>query len=101
MAGPEIVDTAMVAQIASRIEGLNRSLNELMLSSKTTIESLASTWEGEAANATISSYKEFSTKYFQNYYDTIDGYVKFLRTNVDTGFTETENSNTSLADAFK
>lgn len=101
MAGQIKVNTDQVAQIASNIEGLNKKLNEQLTLSQTTIKNLANTWEGEASNATVSSYNDFAAKYFQNYYDIIDNYVKFLRTNVDKGYFDTETSNTSLADAFK
>ncbi|NLM34496.1 MAG: WXG100 family type VII secretion target [Clostridiales bacterium] len=95
------VDTQMVAQIATKIEDLNKKLNEELQNSKTTVNGLANIWEGEASQATISSFNEFANKYFQNYYDVVQSYVSFLRSNVDTGYTETETANKSLADAFK
>lgn len=95
------VNTQMVAQIATKIEDLNKKLNDELENSKTTVNNLANIWEGEASQATISAFNEFSTKYFQSYYNTIQSYVSFLRTNVDTGYTETETTNKSLADAFK
>ena len=49
----------------------------------------------------ISSFDEFSDKYFQSYYDIIDNYVKFLRNTVVQGYETTESTNTSLADQFK
>jgi len=101
MAGQIKVNTDQVAQIAINIENLNKKLNDELINSKTTFNNLSNTWEGEASQATISSFNEFATKYFQNYYDVIDNYVKFLRTNVDAGYFETETNNTTLADAFK
>ena len=102
MAGNSIrVNTDQVAQIASSIEGLNKRLTEELTNSKTTIDQLANIWEGEAAQATISSFDEFAAKYFQNYEDVITQYVQFLRTNVEQGYFETETQNISLADAFK
>ena len=101
MAGQIRVNTDQVAQIASSIEGLNKKLDEELKNSQTAIKALASTWEGEASQATISAYDSFAAKYFQNYYDIIDSYVKFLRTNVETGYFDTETTNNTLADAFK
>lgn len=101
MAGQIKVNTDQVAQIANTIEGLNKKLDEQLKNSQSTIKNLTNTWEGEAAQSTVSSFDSFAAKYFQNYYDIIDGYVKFLRTNVDAGYFETETANTSLADAFK
>ena len=101
MAGQIRVNTDQVAQIASNLENLNRKLETELTTSQATIKGLSSTWEGEASQETISSFNSFATKYFQNYYDVLDNYVKFLRTNVDAGFFDTESSNTGLSDAFK
>lgn len=102
MAGNSIrVNTDQVAQIASNIENLNKRLTEELTNSKSTIDQLANIWEGEAAQATISSFDEFATKYFKNYDDVITQYVQFLRTNVEQGYFDTETQNIGLADAFK
>ncbi len=101
MAGQIRVSTAQVAEIATTIESLNKRLQEKLEESQSTIKGLASTWEGEAATATIEVYDSFAAKYFQNYYDVIDNYVKFLRQNVEQGYFETETANTNIADAFK
>ncbi len=102
MAGNSIrVNTDQVAQIASNIEGLNKRLTEELTNSKATIDQLANIWEGEAAQATISSFDEFAAKYFQNYEDVITQYVQFLRTNIEQGYFDTETQNIGLADAFK
>ena len=102
MAGNSIrVNTDQVAQIASNIEGLNKRLTEELTNSKATIDQLANIWEGEAAQATISSFDEFAAKYFQNYEDVITQYVLFLRTNIEQGYFDTETQNIGLADAFK
>ena len=101
MAGQIRVNTDQVTQIANSLEKLNKRLSEELKASKTTIDNLANTWEGEAAQATISSFDEFAVKYFQNYEDIINNYVKFLRTNVEQGYFETETANTTLSDSFK
>lgn len=102
MAGNSIrVNTDQVAQIATNIEDLNNRLTEELTNSKTTVDQLANIWEGEAAQATISSFDEFAAKYFQNYEDIITQYVQFLRTNIDQGYFDTETQNIGLADAFK
>lgn len=95
------VNTDQVAQIATNIENLNKRLTEELINSKATIDQLANVWEGEAAQATISSFDEFAAKYFQNYEDILNQYVHFLRTNVEQGYFETETQNIGLADAFK
>lgn len=102
MAGNSIrVNTDQVAQIATNLENLNKRLTEELTTSKATIDQLANVWEGEAAQATISSFDEFAAKYFQNYENIIAQYVSFLRTNVEQGYFDTETQNIGLADAFK
>lgn len=102
MAGNSIrVNTDQVAQIATNIENLNKRLTEELNNSKATIDQLANVWEGEASQATISSFDEFAAKYFQNYEDILTQYVTFLRTNVEQGYFETETANINLSDAFK
>ena len=101
MAGNSIrISTDQVLQIASDIENLNGQLSEQLASSKATIDQLANIWEGEAAQATISSFDEFASVYFQHYEDVITQYVRFLR-DVSQGYVDTETQNISLADAFK
>jgi hypothetical protein len=46
------------------------------------------------------AYDSFASKYFQSYYDILDQYVKFLRTNVAEQYDETETDNVTLADQF-
>ena len=102
MAGNSIrVNTDQVAQIATNLENLNKRLTEELTNSKATIDQLSNIWEGEAAQATISSFDEFAAKFFKNYEDVITQYVQFLRTNVEQGYFETETQNIALADAFK
>lgn len=43
----------------------------------------------------------YYSKFFQQYYDVLEQYVKFLRTNVFEQYTQTEQANTTLTDAFK
>ena len=102
MAGNSIrVNTDQVAQIATNLENLNKKLTDELNNSKATMDQLSNIWEGEAAQATISSFDEFAAKYFQNYEDVITQYVQFLRTNIDQGYFDTETQNIGLADAFK
>lgn len=101
MAGQITVSTDQVAEIANSIESLNNRLKEKLEESNATIKNLARSWEGEASGATIAAYDNFAAKYFQNYYDILDSYVKFLRTNVEQGYFETETANTNLAEGFK
>ena len=102
MAGNSVrVNTDQVSQIADNIEKLNKKLTEQLTNGKATIDQLANIWEGEAAQATISAFDEFASKFFQNYEDVLTQYVQFLRTNIAQGYFDTETQNIGLADAFK
>lgn len=90
-----------VLAIASQIESDNQQLQQLLEDSKAALTKLSSTWTGPAAEQTLSSYETFAGKYFQSYYDVLNQYVKFLRTNVADQYVETENVNVQLGDAFK
>lgn len=96
-----IVDTEQVLSIASQLENDNRELQALLEDSKAQIDHLASVWSGQAADETRAAYESFAGKFFQQYYDILDQYVKFLRKNVAEQYTETEQVNTRLADSFK
>jgi WXG100 family type VII secretion target len=95
------IDSEQVLGIATQIESDNQQLQQLLEDSKATLNNLASTWTGGAAEQTRSSYETFAGKYFQTYFDVLEQYVKFLRTNVAEQYTEVENLNTQLGDAFK
>ena len=101
MAGTIKISTDQVEAIATSIENNNKKLKSTLEDSQSAVKSLSSTWQGEAAQSTISAYDTFATNYFQTYYDIIDAYVKFLRQNVSTDYQATETANTNLADAFK
>ena len=101
MAGTIKISTDQVDAIATSIDNSNKKLKTTLEESQTAIKNLSSTWQGEASQATMSAYDAFATKYFQNYHDVIDAYVKFLRQNVSADYQATETANTNLADAFK
>ena len=101
MAGTIKISTDQVDAIATSIDNNNKKLKTTLEESQTAIKNLSSTWQGEASQATLAAYDAFAAKYFQNYHDVIDAYVKFLRQNVSADYQTTETANTTLADAFK
>ena len=101
MATQITIDSDQVMAIASQIESDNKELQQVLNESKSSIDSLSSYWTGKAADETRSSYESFANKFFQTYYDVLNQYVKFLRTNVAAQYQETEQVNTHLSDAFK
>lgn len=101
MASTIKISTDQVEAIATSVETSNKKLKQTLEDSRQAISNLKSTWEGEAANATIQAYEAFAAKYFQNYDQIIDAYVKFLRTNVSADYQATETANIGLAETFK
>ena len=102
MAGTQItIDSEQVLAIASQLESDNQELQQLLNDSKASVDSLASYWTGRASDETRSSYESFANKFFQQYYDVLEQYTKFLRSNVAAQYEQTEQVNTQLADAFK
>ena len=95
------LDSDQVVGIASRIESDNQELQQLLNDSKATLDSLSASWTGKAADETRAAYDSFAGKFFQTYYDVLNQYVKFLRTNVAAQYEATEQVNTQLADAFR
>ena len=95
------IDTNEVLAIASRIESDNNQLRDLLNESKATVDGLSSMWTGRASDDTRASYDSFANRFFQQYQDVLNQYITFLRRNVAEQYTETENVNTQLADAFK
>ena len=96
-----VLNTESVLNIATQIENDNSQLRDLLNNSKSTVDSLSSYWLGTASEQTREAYESFASKFFQVYYDILDQYVKFLRTNVAEQYNQTEQVNTQLADAFR
>jgi len=95
------IDSEQVMAIAAQVEKDNLQLKQLLLDSKATIDGLANYWSGKAYEETRASNDLFAGKFFESYYEVLDQYVKFLRSNVAAQYEQTETSNTQLADAFK
>jgi WXG100 family type VII secretion target len=101
MAGNITVSPDQVLQIASNIERLNIDLDNALTRSQATVRGLASSWQGEAADATIGAFDAFYNKYADDYHEMMQGYVTFLRRNVSESYADAEKKNTGLAGAFK
>lgn len=95
------LDSEQVLAIALQIEKDNNLLKDTLENTKATIDALSATWTGQAADETRASYTEFANKFFQEYYDILEQYVKFLRKNVAEGYVTTEKENIGLAAMYK
>ena len=95
------VNTDQVRDIAAALSNLNARLRQELDNSQQTINNLSRAWTGEAFESTKASFDSFSQKYFQQYQDMIENYVKFLNAHVAEGYFEVETANTNLSEAFK
>lgn len=95
------VNTDQVKEIAATLSALNVKLRDTLNESQSTINSLGNIWTGDAFDATKTAYDSFAQRYFQQYQEIIDSYVRFLNAQVADGYFTVETANANLADAFK
>lgn len=95
------ISPSEVLNIAANLDGLNKQLDETLKQTQARVQSLMNNWAGQAATATSDAYNSFANKYFQNYHDLLDNYVKFLRKNVSEGYEQVETHNAKLSDLLK
>jgi len=95
------VNTDSAVTAANKIKGYNNQIRNGFSSVQSAISSLDASWDGSAATTAISKFNEIKSKYPDSRYNVVDNFVNFLLQQVGEGYTQTENANTSLADAFK
>ncbi|MCP8969378.1 WXG100 family type VII secretion target [Ectobacillus ponti] len=95
------VDTARVAAAAKGIARCNNKIKQDFAAVESAMKALDSSWEGEASASAMHSFYEIKHAYYEPQYQVIQNFVNFLQQQVDPGYTQTEQTNTSLADAFK
>ena len=84
------IDTAMIEECANEMRALTGQLTQTLADSRATINSLSSTWTGEASEQLINSYNVFEQKYSQQYQQMLESYTQFLTTIAASGYQETE-----------
>ena len=92
------IDTGAIQSTADTIHAQNEQLFAILTKSKDTVHSLKGAWQGAAADATIKAYDSFAGKYFEQYRDMLNEYVKFLNDAAAAGYNETEIKITRKAD---
>lgn len=95
------VDTARVVAAAKNISNLNNKISDEFSSVESAIKGLDNVWSGEASAKGISSFYELKNAFNEPRYTVVDNFVRFLKQQVNAGYTHTENENKSLADLFK
>lgn len=101
MAGEGInISLAEVSKTATSIKSLNTSLNDKLLEIKSDINSLNSSWQSDAARTFQENFNKYASKYFDNYKEVIDSYVKFLEKTVVENYDHTETQINNNASQF-
>ncbi|ALC89396.1 hypothetical protein AM500_06065 [Bacillus sp. FJAT-18017] len=95
------VDVNRVTATAKNIATINKTIRSDFQDVEQAIRSLNSSWNSEAAGAVINHFSSIKNAYFDQRFQVMDDYSKFLLAQVSAGYIETESKNVSLADAFK
>lgn len=98
MAGKIIVELDRFEQRATDLSKQNQNLIEDLRKIKDLINGLAGEWESESAVKIREKITAMEPR-FEDYYDVVDNYVKFIR-NTEQVYRATEKTNTSNADQF-
>ena len=88
-----------VKQKAEAVRTCNKALDEDLQTIRTKIKDLEAQWESDASITIRSKIDNMSTK-FQEYYDVIESYAKFLDTTVQD-YTDTESAINTNASQFE
>ncbi len=95
------INTNSAVNAAANIKTINGQIREGFSSVQTAITQLGNAWEGFAATSSISKFNEIKSRFPDARYSVVDNYVNFLLQQVGEGYVQTEETNKSLADAFK
>lgn len=95
------INTDYVVSAATKIKNYNAQIRAELANVQNAISQLNAEWDGSAANSTINKFNEIKSKFSDARYAVVDNYVNFMFQQVGEGYTQTEEVNKSLADAFK
>ena len=95
------VNTDSAVTAAGNIKNYNNQIRDGFSKVQTAMTQLDNAWEGSAATNSISKFNEMKAEFLDARYSVVDNYVNFLLQQVGEGYTQTEDTNKSLADAFK
>lgn len=95
------VNTDIAVTTAKQISELNHQIYEGFSQVESSINSLRNSWDGSASDNAIGHFNVLRKDYPDNRFNVVDNYVNFILQQVGEGYTQTEDANVSLADAFK
>lgn len=99
---PELkIKASAVSIAASYVDDLNKSIHKDLPSLERSISRLDSSWDGSAADAAMDKFRNIINTFSGPRFESLNNFVLYLKAPVAEGYTEVEEHNTSLADAFK
>lgn len=95
------INTDSAVTAATHIKTINGQIRDGFSSVQNAVTQLDNAWDGSAATNAIGKFNEIKNKYPNSRYNVVDNFVNFLLQQVGEGYVQTEDTNKSLADAFK
>jgi len=95
------ISTQEVRSTAGRIRTQNTVLNEQLVEIQNHMKGLQTAWQSQAGDAIRTKFEAVAAKYFDQYYQIVESYAKFLELAVADSYETTEAKITSNADAFR
>ena len=95
------INTDSAVTAATHIKTINGQIRDGFSSVQNAMTQLDNAWDGSAATNSIGKFNEIKSKFPEARYNVVDNFVNFLLQQVGEGYVQTEETNKSLADAFK
>ncbi len=96
-----IANTDRIAATATKINSINNQIKNRYQGVENAMKNLDNSWDGKAATHAIGKFHSIRSNYEDSRYTVLLNYVHFLEEQVSEGYGVTENTNESLAAAFK
>ena len=95
------MNTGEVERVAGVVETCNNAIEKKLENVTSAITSMNNTWDGEAADAASGYYTGKIRPLLDSQKTLIKNFSNFMRQSVASGYEQTEQGNTKLADNFK
>ena len=95
------VNFAVISGCAKLIESQNNNIKNKMTDVDSKVRSLDAYWDSPAAQKAMNAYSSLKQSYSEPRYNAMNNFVNYLRQVIGEGYTNTEETNKSLADRFK
>lgn len=95
------IDTDGVLNVSRQIDTINNKLLAEFSPVKSAVKKLDSSWDGSVATAAMRHFNAISSSFEKDGIKILKDYSRYLSNHVATGYENTEDTNTKLADRFK